>query len=103
NSLPQPCDTAPHRETDHGGHNRDDDLAEHDAHCQSPCLGQLKGDHDTPTASRQSANTTTGPRGPQAEVSDGRKLFWPATTYGALAKGRSLYTPTPGPSTKKPR
>src|SRR3954470_6551059 len=36
-------------------------------------------------------------------LSDVRKLFWPATTYGALAKGRELYTPTSGPSTKKPR
>src|SRR5690349_15426569 len=42
---------------------------------------------------------TTSPREPQAILSDVRKLFWPATTYGALAKGRALYTPTPAPST----
>src|SRR5262245_37033601 len=35
-------------------------------------------------------------------ISDVRKLFWPATTYGALAKGRALYTPTPAPSRTKP-
>src|SRR5689334_24561126 len=43
---------------------------------------------------------TTSPREPQANFSDVRKLFWPATTYGALAKGRELYTPTPTASTR---
>src|SRR5215510_5962448 len=42
---------------------------------------------------------TTSPREPQAKISDVRKLFWPATTYGALAKGRALYTPTHDRST----
>ena len=98
----QTGDTAPHREANCRGHNGDDDLAEHYARCQSPRLGQLKGDHDTPTASRQSANTTTGPRRTQAWVSDVRKLFGLATTYVCLGQGRALYTPTPAPSTQMP-
>src|SRR5690349_12629150 len=93
--------TAPHRETNCRGHNGNDDLTEHYARCQPPRLGQLKGDHDTPTASRQSLNTTTGPRRTQADRSNVRKLFGLATTYVCLGQGRALYTPTPCPSTQK--
>src|SRR4051812_2573727 len=57
----------------------------------------------TTTLLMQADNShTTSPREPQAKLSDVRKLFWPATTYGALAKGRALYTPTPAPATRNP-